>query len=227
MAINEQNRVPKTAASKKVGSMLGFDAHYWEQLMVGSLALVGVAGVAVALFTAAVIISQRRENSEAKAEFERYKLETGETIAKANKAAADANERAADLQRQADEARLQTEKLKASVAWRELSKEQFEIISESFRSIATPFELSADPTDPEATRLALSIKEAISAAGKKVELLRQIAISSRAATGIQVIGPKEDAIKIATPFLKAGINVTYREKKGVVELRIGSKPPPM
>jgi hypothetical protein len=94
MAIKETNNEVKTKSSEGVSSLLGFDLHSWEQWMLYSLAFAGVAAIAVFISTASVVILQRRENAESKAEFERYKLETGETIAKANERAAEANERA-------------------------------------------------------------------------------------------------------------------------------------
>lgn len=202
--------------------MLGFGAHFWEQLMLGSLAVVGVAGVAVALFTAAVIISQRRENSEAKAEFERYKLETGETIANANKAAADANERAAEANLKAESERIERLKLEAKLAPRTLSVEQFEILSHDLQGISFPISLTAI-SEPESMRFAEDIQRALQAAGLNVQLSPIMVFSKRPPTGLRISGPKGMASRVGRPFLKAGIKVTGREKEGDVEILVGSK----
>lgn len=156
MAINEQNSVPTTAASKKVGSMLGFGAHFWEQLLLGSLAVVGVAGVAVFLFSAAVIISQRRENSAAKVEFERYKLETGETIAKANERAAEANQKA-------QEASLELARLKEP---RSLTEEQRGRIVDKVKKFAgTEYDVTISVAEPEILGFLSIIEDVLSSAG--------------------------------------------------------------
>lgn len=65
------DKTESTIASSKVSRLLGFDMHSWEQMMLVSLAIAGVAALAVFMTTASVVILQRQENADAEAELGR------------------------------------------------------------------------------------------------------------------------------------------------------------
>jgi hypothetical protein len=124
--------------------LLGFDLHSWEQLMLLSLGIAGLAAIAVFVATASVVILQRDENAKTQREFEEYKLEAGAQISQANaqaeqaradaagsmasaadaqsraerarEDAAKANERAAQLEKDAEVARKETAQANARIA---------------------------------------------------------------------------------------------------------------
>jgi hypothetical protein len=81
----------KANTAAGVRRVLGFDLHGWEQLMLWSLGFAALAAVAVVVTTTAVVTLQKAENSESKAEFERYKLDASEKIETAKAEAAKAN----------------------------------------------------------------------------------------------------------------------------------------
>ena len=113
MATSDIKSEAKTPTSEKVRLLLGVDLHSWEQVMLYSLAVAGVAALAVFIATAAVVISQRRENTETKAEFERYKVSVGATIA-------EANERTINAELALEKERVARLKLEAKVAPRSI-----------------------------------------------------------------------------------------------------------
>ncbi|MBG1233991.1 hypothetical protein [Aestuariivirga litoralis] len=158
MAENEVSKTNSTKVSKKVSGVLGYDSHFWEQWMLGSLAVVGLVGVAVALFTAAVVISQRRENAETHADFEKYKVETGKDIA-------EANERAAQANLVAENEKLARLKLEAQLAPRSIVQAQQEELSaklSSFKSQVVTLQVSPATSEAEwfMRNLAAPLKDA-------------------------------------------------------------------
>jgi len=77
----EMAHIGKKTISKRVSRLLGLDLHSWEQVMLFSLGLAALAAVAVVVTTAAVVISQRDENTRTKADFEKYKVDASVEIA--------------------------------------------------------------------------------------------------------------------------------------------------
>ena len=61
------------------------DLHSWEQLMLLSLGVTGLAALAVFITTASVVILQRNETAQTKREYEAYKLTVEGQVAEARK----------------------------------------------------------------------------------------------------------------------------------------------
>ena len=106
----------------------GLSLHGWEDVMRGSLAIVGVFGLLVGLATFFVVTLQREEISSSKQEFDKYKTEAAEQISEAQARTASATALAADATLKANraatdaaEAQLALEKFKAP---RSISPEQ-------------------------------------------------------------------------------------------------------
>ena len=154
--------------------------------MLGSLAVVGITGVAVALFTAAVVISQRRENADTKAEFEKYKLDVGRDIAAAN-------ERAAQANAVAESEKLARLKLEAQLAPRSIGQaEQGALASKlsSFKNQAVTLQVS--PSTSESEWIMRNLASPLKDAGWAISMLP----STTSATWLQ---PRGVIIQYASP----------------------------
>lgn len=188
--------------------------------MLGSLVFAGLAAVAVAFSTVVVVKLQRAENAEAKAEFERYRIETGETIAKANESAARANE-AAELLRKdnlALQRLMQPRRLGALIAFRTpgtpktppLGAVQFEGIK---LFAGTPVLIQVVP-DFEAQTLANDMRFVLNAFGWKPAMMDEAMSKvppSLISEGVQVTFPPDSkfvkaAQALAEGFTKAGLS---------------------
>ena len=145
MAIERNPKIetPQMASatfSKKVKRMLGLDLDGWNTAMVVFLALAASAAIAVGVSQFVIIKLQKSSEVEAKQEFERYKVETGEKIAEANTRAAEANEHAA----KADLARVE---LESKLVPRSLNQEQWDFIQGlrgKFSIISIAYEVDAE-----------------------------------------------------------------------------------
>jgi hypothetical protein len=131
----------------------------WELAMIWSLGGAAFAALAVVVSTAAVVVLQREENEQTKAEFERYKLDATRDIE-------GAQERAKVAEQKAAEANLALAKFKAP---RVLSSEQQRHIAGKLKQFAgTEFDAGVGPKgDPEPIYLARTIGSALGAAGWK------------------------------------------------------------
>lgn len=117
--------------------------------MVGSLAFAAFSAVVVGIATYAVVILQRQEISASKDEFERYKLDAGQSIAEAGARAAEAN--------------LELERLKAP---RSLTAEQQLRIMEKVKLFhGTTFEVTTYPGEPEPAAFSSVIADILVRAG--------------------------------------------------------------
>jgi hypothetical protein len=90
----------------------GLSLHGWEDVMRGSLAIVGVFGLLVGLATFFVVTLQREEIATSKDELEEYKLDAGKKIAAADALAERAKADAAIATAAAAEATKQQEELR-------------------------------------------------------------------------------------------------------------------
>jgi hypothetical protein len=154
-------------------------------------------------------------------------------LAHLNAEAADSRERAANLERRAAEleneaaqARLEQERLKVQLAWRRLSEDQSRTITASLAGLPLAPTLSAIASDPESTLFAMDIQHALAAAGFNVQIQSQLIFGQRPIVGLIISGPRGEVERIAEGFLRAGINVTGRERDGALGILVGSKPPP-
>src|SRR3981081_139920 len=103
---------PTTAiVLKRDRRVLGLSLHGWENTMVVSLIVAGLFALIAGAATWAVVRLQRIEIGEAKVEFDRYKLEAGEQVARANAAGDAARSSAAEANKKAEEERLERLKL--------------------------------------------------------------------------------------------------------------------
>jgi hypothetical protein len=145
--------------------------------MLWSLAIGGIAALAVFISTTSVVVLQREENAETKNEFERYKTEAGiertksdERIAelktesdKARAAIAGAEERAKVAGQRAAEAQLELERMRAP---RNLSNEAIERIADKLKSFAgIPFLISMPVNWEAGSRLPGQVFGALHEAG--------------------------------------------------------------
>jgi hypothetical protein len=147
--------IEKTAVSKGVRRMLGFDLETWNVIMVSFLGLGAIAAVVVGVSTAVIIKLQKQEAADSARAFATYKLEAGENIAAANARAAEADQKAA-------EAKLELEKFKAP---RSLDRAQLERITEAMKPFSGfPFDFSIQP-DGETIGLMEQIGGALKSAG--------------------------------------------------------------
>lgn len=108
----------------------GLSLHGWEDLMRGSLLIVGVAGLVAGLSTWFVVKLQRAEIAQSSIELAQYKSDAAVKVEearnegiKAGETAGNAVVRAAELEKEAANAKWEAEKLKALVAWRIISPE--------------------------------------------------------------------------------------------------------
>lgn len=116
--------------------------------MVGSLAVAAFAAALVGIATYAVVQLQRQEIAASKDEFERYKLDAGQSIAEAGARAAEAN--------------LELEKFKAP---RRLELAQQNRIKEKLKGFhGTTFEIVTYPYEPEPAALSRDIVETLKGA---------------------------------------------------------------
>jgi hypothetical protein len=141
----------------------GLSLHGWEDVMRGSLAIVGVLGLLVGLSTFFVVTLQREEIAESAKLLDEYKSDAGERIASADAAGkaaqadaaqavaetARANERTALLEREAAQARAEQERLKATMAWRRITAAQFETLNRILRGHPMKVWVSSLSDDPE------------------------------------------------------------------------------
>jgi hypothetical protein len=128
------------AISKKERRMLlGFELHWWEDAMVVSLCVAGIAALIVGVLTWGVVRLTREEARESK-----------ELVAKAN-------ERAAMAQ-------LETERIKEKLAPRALSEEQKSALTSALKG-KLPRVFVVVQRDLEAQAFALQLEIALQAAG--------------------------------------------------------------
>lgn len=154
--------------------------------MLWSLGIAALAAVAVLMFTAGSVISNKRAAQAADAALDRYKLETTGKVAEAQSAGlaageragraqsdvdkakleiAEANANAARLAKEAAEVNLKAEQLKAAVAWRVLTPDQRHDIAKALSQEPGSINLRYTDGDPEALYYASQIAEAFANAG--------------------------------------------------------------
>jgi hypothetical protein len=154
--------MPTVTLSKRVKMIWGLSLHGWEDLMRGSLLVVGVSGLIAGLSTWFVVKLQRAEIAQSAIELTQYKSDAAVKVeeakkegVQAGKAAGNALVRAAELEKEAANARLETEKLKGAIAWRIIPPE--ELAKLQLFVAANPGSVNIQYTegDPEALYLAM------------------------------------------------------------------------
>jgi len=148
--------------------MFGLNLHWWETVMVGSLAVAAIAAIAVVVSTRVVIILQREALKDSADQFAQYKVDAGLKIAKATEGAANANASAAKANERAETARLETERLKKQLAWREITPQQAEILRTALRKAPMQITVSWVMGDAESSEFTRSLAESI--IGSPVEI---------------------------------------------------------
>jgi hypothetical protein len=171
--MQETIMMPAKAASKRRGMIWGLSLHGWEEVMRGSIAIVGVAGLIVGVATYFVVTLTREEASKAKAEFEEYKLDSAHKIAAAeavgNTAQADiakANAQIAEANARQKEAELKLGELRRHVAARHIDPEKFSNVLQGRPK--APTEIWFLKEDSEAYLLANEIKSGLAKSGWEV-----------------------------------------------------------
>jgi hypothetical protein len=110
------------ATTSKRGRMIwGLSLHGWEEVMRGSLAVVGVAGLLVGLATYFVVSLTREEVEESKKQSQQLTKD----VAEANAGAAKANAEIANSNARAKEAEANLEKLRVQTSPRSLDSAAF------------------------------------------------------------------------------------------------------
>lgn len=169
----------KTTFLRRLRRVLGLDLHSWEQLMLLSLAVTGLAAIAVFVTTASVVILQRNENAKTKTEFEAYKIDSGKQIASANALAevakanvAKAQERSAELEKDAASLEADNLALQTSLRPRRLSfigwsdnLERVNAITEGLKKFSGTTAFLQVVPDFEARMFAQDIATALASAG--------------------------------------------------------------
>jgi hypothetical protein len=212
--------------------MLGLGLDSWNNVMLFFLAVGAFAAALVGVSTFAVVQLQKAETQAAKDEFEKYKVDAGLEIAKANEAAGKANERAATLEKEAAQARAEQERLRGQLAWRRLTKVQHDAIVAALRAYRPPLPLDVvyPLGDAEAATFAAEIVRCLGDAG--------IAVAGNgASTNVWTPTPpfgmiltQPGAVQIANPIaqalVNAGFDVNVELHAPALKLIIGSKPAP-
>jgi hypothetical protein len=171
----ESSSTEKTASSNKDKRMFGLAIRSWEQLMLVSLGITGVAAVAVFITTASVVALQRQETAQAERDLKEYKLSVEGKVADAKmeglevgKIAGDALVRASEMEKEAASAKLQTEQIKQVVAWRVIAPESILKLVKSLRAVPGRVNLRYTSGDPESLFLAIQISKALTASGWQI-----------------------------------------------------------
>lgn len=212
-----------TAATKSKGRRViwGLSLHGWEEVMRGSLAVVGVFGLLVGLATFFVVTLTREEAAESKRQLEEYKVEAskevaaavaiGETAkadaAKANEGASEANARAADLDKKAEELRAANLALEALIQPRRWNRpEEAKAFGEALSKFrGRTVKVSSQTGDVEAAVLA-----------------QQILIVLQHVAGISVIDRR--AAEAPLGFVVLGVLVSGRDEE-LVSAILAALPP--
>jgi hypothetical protein len=148
--------MPATTLNKMGRMIWGLSLHGWEDVMRGSLAVVGVFGLLVGLSTFFVVTLQREEIVESKNEMDSYKLTVESKVADAKKEGLDAGKsagdallRAAQANERAAQAELELAKYRSG---RSITSEQHRVlvqwlnISPKGRVIVKPNFLNGEAT---------------------------------------------------------------------------------
>ena len=210
--------------------MLGFDLHWWESVMLVSLAIAAIGAVAVLIATSAVVLLQRVEVREAAVKVVEARKQaedaraTGETAkaeaAKANESAAAANERAnileknnLELQSTLEKERTARLQLEETVSPRRIKPDQKANLLSEFKSLSgRTVSVVSYTMDAESVSLGLELIEMLKEAKVNVMegLLTQQPMSG-IAMGLHTVGKdKALAHKLANAFgTKTNLTVTY------------------
>lgn len=215
--------------------------------MLLSLGVTGLCALAVFITTASVVILQRREAAETKAEFEEYKLSVEGKVAdakreglEAGKIAGNAVIRVAESEKEAAAARLQTEQIKQVVAWRVVPPENTIKLREALRKTPGKINLRYTSGDPESLFLAIQISRIFADASWQVapgsETTNSITFginlpdpSSAEMTALR-LAFSEAGIPFSTapiPDTSSSVGFNVSIISGAPILVIGSRPPPV
>jgi hypothetical protein len=172
----------------------GFSLHGWEDLMRGSLLIVGVSGLIAGLSTWFVVKLQRAEIAQSAIELAQYKSDAAVNVEEAKnegvnagKAAGSALVRAAELEKQAQELKAANLKLEAEIAPRNLSPDQQKEIGDALRQFeGTQFVTWLYPSDAESRRLEAQIKTSLGLAGFSFAQQMSNADAGMLITGVRI-----------------------------------------
>jgi hypothetical protein len=139
----------------------GLSLHGWEEVMRGSLAIVGVCGLLVGLATTFVVTLTREEATESKKQLEEYKLDAGAKISAAEAvgrtAQADivtAHARIVEAEARTKEAELKAEQIRKSVRPRGFGMEFFDLVKDE---LGCPIRISYLETAGDGSSLATQL----------------------------------------------------------------------
>lgn len=209
----------------------GLALESWNNLIV---AFGVISGVFVVLTGGATYIAFELQKAEARAAsdaLERFKLNTGSTIA-------EANARAETAHSEAERARLEQEKLKAVVQWRTISPSDMQTLVAELAKGSGEIDLAYSPADPESRYFATKILgDAFTAANKaeggvKWHVYMRAWMSNAMLFGIAIPGPENDQVKfLRHAFSAARIGFTSEKLPDeVAPFNVGSgllyAPPP-
>jgi hypothetical protein len=236
--------MPVTTLSKRVNMIWGLSLQGWEDLMRGSLLVVGVFGLIAGLSTWYVVKLQRAEIAHSAIELEEYKSDAAVKVEEAKKEGIEAGKtagnalvRAAELEREAATARLETEKLKAVVAWRTFSETQGKELEKVLSAKSGSVNLRWMDGDPEALFLAIQLSQILQKAHWQVApgslkpangIMFGFVLPPVAGEDAQILREALTAAKVAfsaVPFSQQGASFNVSEIPGAPFLMVGSRMP--
>ena len=148
--------------------MWGLSLDFWNNLIVGFLALGAFAAAVVGVATYVAFQLQKQEARAANEALERYKIGVAAQVEEAKKEGVEAGKtagnaivRAATLEKEAENARLETERLKAQLSWRTLSTETAEKLGTELSKHMGKVNLRYTDGDPEALFLAIQLSRVL------------------------------------------------------------------
>lgn len=237
--------MPAATLSKRGRMIWGLSLHGWEEVMRGSLAIVGVFGLLVGLATYFVVTLTREEAAESKRQFEEYRAEAAGEVSKANEHIAVLSTQGEQLRKdtaeanaRAVEAQFALEKLKAP---RLLSAEHQAKIVEVLKPFARQeYALSLSPVS-EAS-FVFELTKALADSGwlrtKPFGIITieggEAAVNILSGVFVTHAPSRTDkqgvAAKVVEALALAGISATVEAKPmledrpNVIEIMIGNKP---
>ena len=243
---NEMAMIENTNFSRRVRRMLGLSLHAWENVMLIALWVAALGAVFVGISTYAVVRLQKIEAADAREGLDKYKLEAGEQIAKADADAAaslalakqaesslagansraeearavsaEANKRAAEVNKTAEGERLARVKIEEKLAPRSISMPQIVSLSWRLKPYAgTPVDILQIGESPEITHFRTLLAMPLHAAGLPTVISTAVGSGSFIGLSVAVLTDATDSEKLAATGLLSALNA-----EGIIALDGGT-----
>jgi hypothetical protein len=226
--------------------MLGFDLDSWNDILVVSLAVAAIAAVFVLLSTYTVIQLQKAQEIATKQEFDRYKIEAGREVSKAQERIVELQNSNIEAQRALESERIERLLLQKKFSWRHLDDNQLRrIIKVLLPYPGLPFDCQI--ADAESLNLLTEISKVLLAVNWIAKSSHAGPVVIRATNGIAVgvflgtkltisdsaasesdFGPAARAL--ANALTSEGIEATAESDPNetvsnpIIHIKVGSKP---